>query len=194
LAEKEASRIDQELVKALGHPLRVRVLEALQNRVASPSELAKEMDQSLGLISYHTNTLLECDCLELVHTRPRRGAIEHFYRAKPRSFIGHQDWRRAPLSVRDRVTAAAVGSFLDRAAAAIEADTIDSREETRLSWMPIAVDDTGRREVAAILDEAAKQLTAVHDRSVKRLGGSPGIPVIVGLAGFEAGGAASPGD
>ena len=45
------------------HPIRVNILEALQGRVASPSELSKEMDESLGVVSYHTNTLVECGCL-----------------------------------------------------------------------------------------------------------------------------------
>jgi hypothetical protein len=33
--------------------------------------------------------LIELECIELVRTEPRRGTIEHFYTAKPRSFIGH---------------------------------------------------------------------------------------------------------
>jgi DNA-binding transcriptional ArsR family regulator len=87
LSEKRAARIDPELVKALAHPVRVQVLEALQDRVASPSELSKEMEESLGVISYHVTTLAGCGCLELVRTQPRRGALEHFFRATPRSFL-----------------------------------------------------------------------------------------------------------
>jgi DNA-binding transcriptional ArsR family regulator len=188
VTEKQAARIDQELVKALSHPLRVQILEELQSRVASPSELSKEMKESLGVISYHANMLVKCGCLELVDTQPRRGAIEHFYRATPRSFIGHQDWRRAPRSVRSGVTDAAVGSFVAKAAAAVEAGTIDSREDTTLNWMPMTVDETGWTEIAAIMETALKQLTDVHKRSSKRLSGGDGIAVIVGLAGFEAGG------
>jgi DNA-binding transcriptional ArsR family regulator len=188
VTEKQAARIDQELVKALAHPLRVQILEELQSRVASPSELSKEMEQSLGVISYHANMLVKCGCLELVDTQPRRGAIEHFYRATPRSFIGHQDWRRAPRSVRGGVTDAAFGSFVEKAAAAAEAGTIDSRDDTTLNWMPMTVDDTGWTEIAAIMETARKQLTDVHQRSSKRLSGGEGIAVIVGLAGFEAGG------
>jgi DNA-binding transcriptional ArsR family regulator len=186
LIEKDAVRIDQELVKALSHPLRVQILEALQDRVASPSELSREMDLGIGVVSYHTNTLVSCRCLELVHTVPRRGAVEHFYRATPRSFIGHQDWRRAPRSVRGGVTDAAVASFVAKAAAAVEAGTIDSRDDTTLSWMPMRVDDRGWSEIAAIMDEALGRLMDVHAASGARLGGAGGIPVVVGLAGFEA--------
>jgi DNA-binding transcriptional ArsR family regulator len=186
LPKKNAARIDQELVRALSHPIRVNILEALQGRVASPSELSKEMDESLGVVSYHTNALVECGCLELVHTKPRRGALEHFFGVTPRSFIGHQDWRRAPRSLRGGVTSAALRTFIEKASEALEAGTIDSRDDTTLNWMPMTVDATGWREVAEIMDEALKQLVAVHSRSSERLDGKEGIPVIVGLAGFEA--------
>ncbi len=187
MAAKQPSRIDPKLVKALCHPLRVRILEALQDRIASPSDLAGEMDESLGLVSYHANMLVKYGCLELVDTQPRRGALEHFFGATPRSFIGHQDWRLAPRSVRGGVTEAAACGFADKVSAAAVAGTIDDRDDTTFSWMPMRVDETGWREVAEILDTALKHLMAVHERSAKRLGGEPGIAMVVGLAGFEAG-------
>lgn len=73
-------RLDQELVKALSHPLRVEILETLRGRIASPTELSREMDQHLGVISYHTKTLVKCGCLELVHAEARRGSIESYFR------------------------------------------------------------------------------------------------------------------
>jgi DNA-binding transcriptional ArsR family regulator len=192
----ERETIDQNLVKALGHPMRVRILEALQGRTASPTELAREFRESLGVVSYHTNALLEVDCIEQVSTRPKRGTIEHFYTARPRSFIGHQDWRRAPLSVRAGVTSEALRTFAAKIGAAIDADTIDRREDTTLNWMPITVDEQGWRETAEILDRALRELQTVAATSRARLGGEAGIPVVTGLAAFETtpGGGESGGD
>ncbi|HEX4752437.1 MAG TPA: helix-turn-helix domain-containing protein, partial [Solirubrobacterales bacterium] len=51
--------IDQALVRALAHPMRVRILEALQGRTASPTELARQFGESLGVVSYHANALLD---------------------------------------------------------------------------------------------------------------------------------------
>ncbi|MBS1883323.1 MAG: helix-turn-helix transcriptional regulator [Actinobacteria bacterium] len=178
--------IDQNLVRALAHPMRVRILEALQGRTASPTELTREFGDSLGVVSYHTNALLDVGCIEQVRTRPKRGTIEHFYTATPRSFIGHQDWRRAPLSVRAGVTEEAVRTFVAKVGAAIDADTIDRREDTTLSWMPITVDEQGWREAAEVLDKALRELMAVSARSRERLGEGDGIPVVTGLAAFEA--------
>lgn len=140
-------QLDQDLVRAVSHPTRVRILEALQGRTASPTELSRQFGESLGVVAYHANALLSIGCLEQVRTQPKRGTVEHFYTSVPRSFIGHQDWRKAPLTVRGGVTGEALRTFVAKVAAAIEADTIDTREDTTLNWMPITVDDRGWREV-----------------------------------------------
>jgi DNA-binding transcriptional ArsR family regulator len=181
----EGDQIDQNLVRALAHPMRVRILEALQGRTASPTELARRFGESLGVVSYHTNALLDVECIQQVRTQPKRGTIEHFYTARPRSFIGHQDWRKAPLSVRGGVTSEALRTFVAKVGAALDADTIDGRDDTTLNWMPITVDERGWRETAEILDRALRDLMQVAAASRERLGGEDGIPVVTALAAFE---------
>lgn len=178
--------IDQDLVRALAHPMRVRILESLQGRTASPTELSKKYKESLGVVSYHANALLEVECIQQVRTQPKRGTIEHFYTAKPRSFIGHQDWRRAPVSVRGGVTDEAVRTFVAKVGDAIDADTIDSRDDTTLNWMPMQVDDEGWREAAEILDQARRDLEQVSIESRARLVDKDGIPMVTAMAAFEA--------
>jgi DNA-binding transcriptional ArsR family regulator len=188
LTERRAERVDQELVRALSHPIRVEILETLRGRIASPTELSREIEESLGVVSYHANTLVRCGCLELVTTKPDRGGVEHYFGITPRSFVGHRQWRQAPPSVRAGMTNAAAKSFLDAAKRALDAGTIDGREDATLSWMPLTVDEEGWREITAIMDRASELLAAAHARSARRLAdGSPaGISVMVGLAAFEA--------
>jgi DNA-binding transcriptional ArsR family regulator len=88
VAERKQGRADQELVRALSHPIRLEILQALEGRIASPAELSQEIDQRPGVVSYHAATLLRCGCLELVHSRGRRGAIENFFALTPRLLIG----------------------------------------------------------------------------------------------------------
>jgi DNA-binding transcriptional ArsR family regulator len=80
-------RINQELVKALSHPVRLEILETLQGRVASPIELSQELDESLGVISYHAKTLVKCGCLELIGREGRGGTLENFFGITPRASI-----------------------------------------------------------------------------------------------------------
>jgi DNA-binding transcriptional ArsR family regulator len=181
----EPRTIDKKLIRALAHPLRVQILEALQGRTASPTELTRESRRDIGVISYHVTVLLKVGCIEEVGTRQVRGATEHFYTARPRSFIGHQDWRRAPVSVRGGVTSEALRTFVAKVGAALDADTIDSREDTTLNWMPIVVDEQGWRETAEILGRAMRDVMTVAAESRRRLGGADGIPVVTGLAAFE---------
>jgi DNA-binding transcriptional ArsR family regulator len=182
----DGETLDQNLVRALSHPMRVQILEALQGHSASPTELARQFRESLGVVSYHANALLDVGCIEQVRTRPKRGTIEHFYTARPRSFIGHQDWRKVPLSVRGGVTSEALRTFVGKVGAALDADTIDGRDDTTLNWMPITVDEQGWRETAEILDRALRELMEVAAQSRERLGGEAGIPVVTGMAAFEA--------
>jgi DNA-binding transcriptional ArsR family regulator len=72
---------DPRVVKALSHPLRVRILSILGARVASPTQLAEETGEPLGNVSYHVRTLAGLGLIELVSTVPRRGVLEHRYRA-----------------------------------------------------------------------------------------------------------------
>ena len=72
-----------QLGRALGHPLRVEILTALLDRdEASPRELAVELDQPLGTVSYHVRYLVSLEMLELQRMVPRRGAVQHFYSLK----------------------------------------------------------------------------------------------------------------
>ena len=54
--------------------------------------MARELDEELSNVSYHTKQLVEFECAELVSTRPVRGALEHFYRATERHLIDTEEW------------------------------------------------------------------------------------------------------
>jgi len=82
-AQLEADPVDTRVVKALGHPTRVRILRVLRDReLASPVELSAELGVALGTIGYHVRRLEQLGFIELARRTQRRGAIEHHYRAR----------------------------------------------------------------------------------------------------------------
>jgi DNA-binding transcriptional ArsR family regulator len=184
---RRPNRIDQRLVRALGHPLRVKILEVVQLRKASPSELTDLLQAPLGNVAYHVRVLEKCGCIEQVATARRRGAVEHYFRARPRSYIGHQDWRKVPKSLRDAVTGASLGTFFDKAADALEAGTMDARDDTTLNWMPMAVDEAGWAEVTAVFGAVTNRLEAIHELCRRRMeqNDEESIALVVGMAAFE---------
>ena len=44
--------------------------------------------------------LRDYDCVELVRTEPRRGALQHFYRATARPNLDEDQWRTLPSGPR----------------------------------------------------------------------------------------------
>jgi DNA-binding transcriptional ArsR family regulator len=183
--------IDQRLVRSLAHPLRIQILEVLTDHVASPNALANALETSLSDVAYHTRALDRYGALELVDTAQRRGATEHFYKANPGAFLGGPKWRQVPRSVRGGVSAATLQTFLDKAIAALEAGTLDERDDTVFRWMPLFLDEEGWKEVVAILEEATKLMLAAHLRSQDRLneaGGEGAVSTVIGMAGFETAG------
>jgi DNA-binding transcriptional ArsR family regulator len=170
-----SSAAGDRLLRALSHPIRIEVLRILNDRVASPKELAHESGASLSDISYHVKYLREEGCIEIAETEPRRGAIEHFYRIRP------------PRS-RAEVSADAVRSFLGEAVRALNAGSFDAREDRRLSWTTMALDEQGWRELAERQASWLEELERIEVEAAERLArtGAPGSPVVAGMLGFEA--------
>src|SRR5262249_44363076 len=105
--------VDQRLVKALAHPLRVEILAILNERMASPNELSKELEEGLSQVSYHVKVLKDFECIEMVKTEPRRGAVEHYYRATARAFLSDSDWQTLPESVKPGMSASVLRMVVD---------------------------------------------------------------------------------
>jgi hypothetical protein len=76
----------QEVLTALHHPLRRRILEAHVasegEHVLSPVEVSRALHEPLGDVSYHVGRLLDFAALDLVGTKRVRGAVQHFYRPR----------------------------------------------------------------------------------------------------------------
>lgn len=82
-ATARADRLAREL-DGLSHPVRLRVVLASEGDPVSPTALAAQLRTPLGTVAYHVRCLAAIGLLELVASRPRRGALEHLYELTPR--------------------------------------------------------------------------------------------------------------
>lgn len=185
--KKSSGGVDQRLVKALAHPLRVEILAILNERMASPNELSKELEEGLSQVSYHVKVLKDFECIEMTKTEPRRGAVEHYYRATARAFLSDKDWKTLPDSVKPGMSAAVVRMVIDEVISALNAGTFDSREERHLSFTPGHVDEQGWKESVDLVNETLEKVIKIHAASAKRLAksGEEGIPATAVLMNFE---------
>lgn len=168
MSKPSQATVDQRLVKALGHPLRVQILSILNDRVASPNGISKETGEPLGTVSYHVRLLADLECLELVETVPRRGAVEHFYRATVRPWFEKDDWKALPKSMQSGVVGEVLSLIVGEAAAAMEAGAFESREDIHVSRTPLMLDEEAWEELAGRLDELLERALELKAESAAR--------------------------
>jgi predicted ArsR family transcriptional regulator len=75
------------VARACSHPLRAEILALLAGSSRSPLSVSKELGANLGQVSSHFSVLHKLGAIELVETKPRRGATEHFYTARWRAHV-----------------------------------------------------------------------------------------------------------
>jgi DNA-binding transcriptional ArsR family regulator len=162
---------DPRLVKALAHPLRVQILSTLEDRIASPSDLATELDAPLGNVSYHVRTLADLGLVKLVKRRTRRGAVEHYYQARGRAQVTNRAWAQVPGVVKRSMVAVALEQAVDHAGAAAVAGGFD-HEDANLSRESVTLDQQGWTELSQAIERLHQELGTIQDQSAKRLKGA----------------------
>ena len=187
MARTTLDLVDPRIAKALSHPMRARILVILNDRVASPNEIAETIDERLPNVSYHVRALVELGCIELVDTAQRRGAIEHYYRAIIRPFFSDRDWKRIPRSARLAISDTALELVWEDVSDAVKAGTFDGRTDRYLTHTPMILDEQGWAEMTAVLAKASAEAEKVASRSAERLTRSKddGVPTRVVLMQFE---------
>lgn len=164
--------VEQVVAKAFAHPLRVQILIILNEKVASPNMLANQLDQSLNLVAYHVRVLEKYDCIELVDTKQRRGATEHFYRATRRQFLTDSEWARLPKSLRPGLSGAMLKSAFDDVEEALDKSTFDELDDRHLSRTPMVVDKQGWQDAADLLGATLERLIEIQGEATARIGES----------------------
>jgi DNA-binding transcriptional ArsR family regulator len=184
LKRETTSAVDSRLAKALAHPLRVQLLAQLNQGVASPNELAKKLGEPLTNVSYHVRMLHDLGCIELVETEPRRGALEHYYRAVVRPFFSDRDWKRLPQNARNSISDAVFQLIWDDAAAAIKDGSMEEREDHHLSRTVLAVDEKGWDELHDLLAQTLERAMDIQAQSASRASKDDGETFCANLVMF----------
>jgi DNA-binding transcriptional ArsR family regulator len=180
---------DPRYVKAMSHPLRVRILAMLDERKASPNQLAGWLGASLGTVAYHVRTLQQLGLIELVDETRVRGAVEHHYRAKARPNVTADGWAAAPPIAKQ----AAVGSSLDvigeYARVSAAAGGFD-RPDAQLRRTMVRLDARGFAQLSKACDKLLEQAQKIEAAAAARIDRDPHADDVVeaglGVMLFEA--------
>jgi DNA-binding transcriptional ArsR family regulator len=163
-------QLDERLAKALSHPLRQRILQRLnEGGVRSPNELSRELGDPLGNVSYHVRILRELDCVELVRTEQRRGALEHYYRATAQPWLDDKQWARLPAAFRRKTLGRTLSELLEAAGDASGRGGFDHPEAV-VNRIPLELDEQGWSEVVTLLNDMLESVFKIQAESQKRQG------------------------
>ena len=179
---------DAKLVKAYAHPLRLRILELLDNRVASPKQIASELDTPLPNTAYHVRQLASLGLVELVRNTTRGGAIEHHYTAKVRPTVPEEVWATLPDIVKRAYSGGLIQSAIEQMVSAADSGGFDA-EESHLTRTRGRVDQKGWRALSRELAKTLERVERIVRESEERVDADPGaegIDACVVMALFEA--------
>jgi DNA-binding transcriptional ArsR family regulator len=181
--------VDQGFVKSLSHELRVEILTILTERIASPNELAKMLDEGLSQVSYHVKVLKDYERIELVNTEPRRGAVEHFYRATSKTLLPAKTWRGVKKGLRAVIGGGLASDLFNDLADALSAKKL-TEGDSHIGRMPLVLDAEGWKNVRAsaerFTEEVEDEQRASAARAAKANGNAAGAKgYTVGVLAFE---------
>jgi DNA-binding transcriptional ArsR family regulator len=176
-------------MKALSNEVRVQILSLVIDGEWSPKMLDKELGVGLSQVSYHIKELKKFKLVELTKTEPRRGAVEHFYRATKRVILPEDLVAALPKSARTVALRRVLKLAEKDLKASFEAGTFDDRPDHHASWSPFQLDDRGRGRLHAKLDELLEIGIEEEEESLKRVAEDGGelIPTTLVMFAFTSG-------
>jgi hypothetical protein len=179
------------VAKVMADELRVKIVMELNLREMSPKSFYDEFGGgSITRVSRAFDLLFEFGWLRLTKTETggrRRGAVEHFYRAKHPAVFYDDTWAPLPRSMKEMISGGIIEEFVQRAKKAMDAGTIDVRADRHLSWIPLLLDQQGWDNAIAKVDGIFHWLFEEQEDANVRMAesGEEPIPMTVGLAAFE---------
>jgi len=159
---------DPRYLKAVSHPVRVRILAMLDEGPASPKVLADRLGISLGVVAYHVRTLHELDLLKLVGTRQRRGATEHMYAAVARPSFSDDAWAGMEPVAKQRLLGSMLRQIGEYANASAAAGGFD-RADANISRIALKLDEKGWKQLAAASKKWLAEAQKIEEGAQKRL-------------------------
>jgi DNA-binding transcriptional ArsR family regulator len=178
---------DARLIKAYAHPLRLQILSLLDNRVASPKQIATELDTPLPNTAYHVRQLASLGLVELVRRTARGGAIEHHYTARVRPTVPDEVWATLPEIVKRAYSGGLLQQAVTQMVAAAEQDGFLA-EDSHFTRTPGRLDAKGWKAVSRELVKTLHRIERLVEESEARLADKPddaGITANVVMAFFE---------
>ena len=144
------------------------MLSILLEREASPKELADEFGIPLANVAYHIQVLRKLKLIRLVRKTPRRGAVEHHYKADQAAHVSDSVWGDTPGVVKETMVSAALDQIGHDVGDAAATGGFD-QEDMHLSRLRLVLDQQAWDEMAGLLEHALNRGYELEKEAAQRL-------------------------
>jgi len=187
VSQKHGVGANAELFRALGNPLKKRILYLLVEMEASPAQVAAKLDEDLSVVARHVRELAAAKLVKVVRRTRARGGSASVYKTVARPILEAKAWEEANRLLREIHSTWAAQLLLGDLVESINSGVFDARTGRAMLRIPAVVDEQGFEEIepaAAAFLEAIEQITV---KSTERMAesGEAGINVTVGALAFE---------
>jgi hypothetical protein len=176
---------EQRVSHLVNHPVRLDSFVTLSERKASPNELSEEQGVPLGTVAHHVTELVKEDLIELVDTVQRRGALEHFYRAKVRPEISDAAWQRMTRANRRRCAGTYLATVTSEALSSLRHGCMENDPDLYVFWVPLKLSATGKQELHEINADYQQRIEALREQDDAREVDDDAPVRFVSMLGFE---------
>ena len=189
--DRRRSKRNQQMemvAAAIRHPIRVRALEWMNNRVRGDGrelsatvfvhqglgrEIAELKDllpgDQVSLVSYHLKELEKAGATYETRWVQRRGGKERFYRANTVAYFSDEAWAAIPLERRRGISRVMAQGLVVQIEGAIYNGIFDSRTDRWFLWEPKELDDQAFSEMATALGAFHAEAKQIEREAEKRL-------------------------
>lgn len=167
------SRLDDDLIYVLSHPLRVRILASLNKEEGSASDLAERLNCSVWNANYHLKKLAEYDCAEFVRHVRVGSVLKSIYRAKVEVNFPKEVWEGLPPAVQGMLIVAVFMTSFSDAEVALLDRAYEKRPESHASWTGMDLDPASWLKLVKLTNRTLVEAQKIKAEAAKRLERDP---------------------
>jgi DNA-binding transcriptional ArsR family regulator len=168
-APERKRKLDEAVVYATAHRIRIEALSIMNDAKASPNEIAVVLGEDLSAVSHHIRELYGDGSIESAGTTKRRNATEHFYRAVTLPYVTSDEYGGMSPNERREIAGLIVQAIMAETLAALRVGKMEREREPWLTWQAVPVDEEGEQEVAELMQETYDKVDDIKARNANRL-------------------------
>lgn len=167
--ERRKRKLDDAVVYATSHKIRIEALSIMNDGRASPVEIAEFLGEDVSAVSHHIRELYGDGSIESAGTAKRRNATEHFYRAVTLPYVTSEEYVEMTPDERQEVAGLIVQAIMAETLAALRLGKMRGAREPWLTWQGVPVDAEGEREVTELMQETYDKADDIKARNAHRI-------------------------